>query len=58
MTLFQMMKKHGLDHISGGTATANYQGIFPFLIETALLLTINTILVAWPNDSLPKNRHH
>ncbi|KAI8336114.1 hypothetical protein BC941DRAFT_56473 [Chlamydoabsidia padenii] len=38
MTLFQMMKKHGLDHISGGSETSNYQA-FRKTVVTSILAT-------------------
>ncbi|CAO3599624.1 unnamed protein product [Absidia cylindrospora] len=38
MTLFQIMKKHGLDQISGGTGTSNYQE-FRKTVVTSILAT-------------------
>ncbi|KAI8340806.1 hypothetical protein BC941DRAFT_418224 [Chlamydoabsidia padenii] len=38
MTLFQIMKKHGLDRISGGTGTLNYQE-FRKTVVTSILAT-------------------
>ncbi|CAO3637512.1 unnamed protein product [Cunninghamella blakesleeana] len=36
MTLFQLMKKHGLDQISGGTGTSNYQGFRKTVVSSIL----------------------